>query len=202
MKPDPIRCELVSWDDVQSLSYDLALQVKASGFKPDLIVAIARGGFVPARLICDFLQIYELASIRVEHYSRGARKKTAARLKVPLPVEVTDQRVLIVDDVCDSGDTYRVAFDYVKGLSPIEVRTAALQHKAGAGFEPDFVARHIRTWRWQIYPWAVTEDVSGFIEEMTNRPDNLGELRQRLFADHGIRLSEERLGEIIRLTQQ
>jgi uncharacterized protein len=202
MKAGAIRCELVSWTEVEDLSFNLAVQIKTSGFKPDLIVAVARGGFVPARLLCDFLQFYELASIRVEHYFKGGRKKPAARLKAPLPFDISGKHVLIVDDVCDSGDTYQVALEYVQGLAPAEIRTAALQHKAGAHYEPDFVGGHIQEWRWQIYPWAVTEDVSGFIEQIADAPENIGELRDRLFADHGIRLNEGRLRDILRLREK
>lgn len=200
MKSNAIRCELVSWERVQRLALDIAFQTKAAGFEPDLVVAVARGGFVPARLLCDFLHVYELASIRVEHYTQGACRHAEARLKHPLSLNPAGMRVLIVDDVCDTGDTYRVALEHVSGLRPAEVRTAALQHKAQANFMPDFVAQRIQTWRWVIFPWAVTEDVMGFIGRMPTQPASIDELKRRLLNDHGIRLSEEKLRDIIALS--
>lgn len=201
MKYSAIRCELVSWERVQRLALDLAFQIKTAGFKPDLVIAVARGGFVPARLLCDFLQVYELASIRVEHYTQGARRHSTARLKSPLSIDPSGMRVLIVDDVCDTGETYHITLEHVAGFAPAEVRTAALQHKAEANFMPDFIAQRIQKWRWLIFPWAVTEDVIGFIERMTEPPQSISHLKTRLVDDHGIRLSEARLKDILRLME-
>jgi uncharacterized protein len=199
MNQDPVRCTLISWAEVQRLSFELATQISGSSFRPNAIIAVARGGFVPARLLCDYLRIYDLASLRVEHYLEGAHKTPAARLKHPVTADISGQQVLIVDDVCDSGDTYRIALEHVQGFSPAAVRSAALHHKAGARFAPDFVGRHIREWRWLIYPWAVTEDVSAFIDQITAARETTGNLRERLYTEHGIRLSERNLSRILRL---
>ena len=56
---EPIRCELISWTAVQHLTRSLAAKIRASGFRPDVVVAIARGAYVPARLLCDHLDIME-----------------------------------------------------------------------------------------------------------------------------------------------
>lgn len=197
MEYTPLHCELVSWNRVYQLTHALALQIKNCGFRPDLIVAVARGGYVPARLLCDFLHVYELAGIRVEHYSKGARKHKSARLKYPLALDPSGMRVLIVDDICDTGETYRVVLEHMFEFSPHEIRTAALQHKRESGYEPDFIARRLRKWRWLIYPWALTEDVCGFIEQMQDRPNTLERMRSRLHEDYGIRLSTQRLRGIL-----
>jgi len=201
MNHRPTRCQVVSWERVRRLALSLAFQIKNAHFKPDLLIAVARGGFVPARLLCDFLQVYELASIRVEHYTGGAFRHPSARLKYPLSVDPSGMRVLIVDDVCDTGETYRVALEHMAGFAPADVRTAALQHKVEACFVPDFIGHEIQHWRWLIFPWAITEDVIGFVERMTDRPSSIVSLRERLIADHGLRLSEARLKEIFSLLE-
>jgi len=103
-----MRCELVTWDDFLGLVRRLALQVRDSGFRPDLIIAIARGGYMPARLISDYLDIPDLASLRVIHY-RGAEQEVEARIQDSLSVMPDGQRILLVDDVSDSGETFEVA---------------------------------------------------------------------------------------------
>ena len=66
--PEQLRCELISWSEVERLCQHLARLIRESGYRPDLIIAIGRGGYVPARLMCDWLHIMGLTSIKVEHY--------------------------------------------------------------------------------------------------------------------------------------
>ncbi len=195
----PIQCELISWDSVSQLAYRLAERILAAGYRPDLMVAIARGGYVPARLLCDFLHLYDLASIRVEHYRAGAQKRRSARLKYPLAAEAVNKRVLIVDDVCDSGETYQVALEHIAALDPSDIKTVALHFKQGASFEPDYIADELTRWRWLIYPWAVTEDIGEFIHQMKERPLSTQDMVRRLEAEHGIGISEQRVLDIIHL---
>jgi hypothetical protein len=56
-----------------------------------------------------------------------------------------------------------VAISYLRGLRPREIRTAVLQHKISSSFRPDYFAREEKEWRWIIYPWAVHEDMVGFV---------------------------------------
>jgi len=196
----PIQCELIAWDGVSRLAYRLAERILDAGYRPDLVVAIARGGYVPARLLCDFLQLYDLTSIRVEHYQAGAHKRPGARLTHPLAAEAVDKRVLIVDDVCDSGETYRVALEHIAALDPCDIQTAALHYKQGASFKPDHIADELTRWRWLVYPWAVTEDIGEFIRQMENLPRSAPDIVRRLESEHGIRISEQQVWDIIHLT--
>ena len=58
-----LSCELVSLRTLYEFCYHLALKIRDSGYRPDIVVAIARGGFVPARFVCDFLGLSRLARI-------------------------------------------------------------------------------------------------------------------------------------------
>lgn len=195
-----IQCELISWDSVSRLAYRLAERILDAEYRPDLVVAIARGGYVPARLLCDFLSLYNLTSIRVEHYQPGAQKRRSARLKYPLAAEAVNKRVLIVDDVCDSGETYRVALEHVAALDPSDIQTAALHYKQGASFEPDYIADESTRRLWLVYPWAVTEDIGEFIRQMENPPLSTPDIARRLEFEHGIGISEQKVLDIIHLT--
>ena len=128
--PERFACEIVSLDDVYSLSWVLAQTIRASGFEPDLVVAVARGGFIPARLLCDFLGLHDLASLQVRHYTAGAHKERSARIVAPLSRDVAGRRVLVVDDVNDTGDTLVEVRRVLAEASAADVRTAVLDEKA------------------------------------------------------------------------
>lgn len=192
-----MRCELITWPQIQRLCQQLAGKIRDAGFRPDLVIAVGRGGYVPARLLCDYLDIMALTSIKIEHYLAGSDKQPEAVIRYPLRTDIQNQRVLLVDDVNDSGDTLRVAIRHLQTFSPAEIRTAVMHQKSSTHFDVDFYAARIIKWRWLIYPWAVVEDISGFLRRMSPPPDTAQAAQQQL-ADHfGIRLPLARLQTIL-----
>ena len=190
-------CELITWEDFYSLSRTLAFQIRESGYIPDMIIAIGRGGYMPARILSDFLGLMDLANMRIMHY-RGAHKESQAKVFYPLNADPKDRRVLLVDDVSDTGDTFYVAMEHIltKG-KPAEIRTVALHHKITASFVPDFYAKKIKEWRWLIYPWAVTEDITTFIQEQEPPPESIEAAAQWLQDEHGVALPQQQLADIL-----
>jgi len=193
------QCELISWGQVVKLVERLALTIQADGFQPDIIIAIGRGGYVPARLLADYLDMMNLTSFKIEHYTAGAQRQRQAKIKYPLGVDVSGQRVLVVDDVSDSGDTFDIAVQHIRERSePSEIRTAVLHHKTVSHFVPDYFARKVMKWRWLIYPWAHVEDIGGFIARMELCPADLPAITERLQQDYGIRVPKAILEYILR----
>lgn len=178
------------------LSNKLAQKIKQDQFKPDIVIAIARGGYVPARILCDRLDIYNLTSIRIAHYTGGSTKLELARLSIPLGIDIKGMQVLLVDDVTDTGDTFRLALEHVRSFAPQAVKTAVIHHKAISELVPDYYATIIRKWRWIIYPWAVTEDIAGFISKMSPPPRSYNEIRDYLQRHYALTLSVKRLQDI------
>lgn len=187
----------VSLEEVVEACDRLARRILASGFEPEVIVAVARGGFTPARFLCDFLRVGALCAIRVQHYEAGAQRGDRARITIPLSADIRGARVLLVDDVNDSGDTLNVARPYLEGFSPAALRTAVLHEKSGTGHLADFRAAEIRQWRWLLYPWAVVEDVGQFIRDMQPRPESAEGIRQRLKEQYGLVLSPVQLERVL-----
>ena len=147
----------VSWDDIQRMSEKLAEMVARSGFKPDVVVAVSRGGFAPARIVCDFLDVKNLASVKIDYYtSVGVRGKEPV-IVYPLNADVRGLRVLIVDDVADSGHSLQKAKAHVEELGASEVRTATLHYKPWSVIRPDYYVDE--TEDWIVYPWEVAETV-------------------------------------------
>jgi hypoxanthine phosphoribosyltransferase len=73
---------IVHLDEIYAISYDLARQILDAGHSFDLVVAIARGGMLPARLMCDFLNIKSLTSMQIRHYEQGAEQLETAKSSI------------------------------------------------------------------------------------------------------------------------
>lgn len=195
--PEAMPCTLVTWEEVYRLCRELARQLRAPRAPIGLIVAIGRGGYIPGRLLSDMLGISDLTSLKIEHY-RGAQKQREALVRYPLNADVTGRRLLLLDDVCDSGDTFAVAVEHLRQFgTPASLHTAAMHLKTVSEFVPDYYAGTISEWRWIIYPWAVNEDLSGLIDKMrlgTREPLRLqGELKVR----HDIEVSVQQIEDAL-----
>jgi len=192
------RCEFISFNEVLQLSRILARKIKASGYIPDLIVAVGRGGYVPGRLVSDFLLFSDLTSMKIEHYTRAADMLEETRIKFPIPENIAEKKILIIDDITDTGETLKLAVDYVLSLNTTDVRTAVLQHKTCSAFTPDFYAQKLLKWRWIIYPWARYEDLAGFAEKiLRNRPLDLPQIIAEFKQRYELDLKESELLEIL-----
>ena len=181
-KPEvPIKCYIVSWDQACRLGRKIARKIRASGFVPDIVIGVARGGLVPARIVCDFLHQKDLTSIKVEHWGIAVNHGTA-RIKFPLPeeIDISGKKILIVDDVVDTGDSYHVILDHITKRYPAEVKTAVLQYKTCSTIIPDYWGEKHDAWKWIIYPWALYEDMTGFIKRVLVRPMTREEIRKGL----------------------
>ena len=186
----------ISVEAVVTTSDRLARRIRESGFEPDTVIAVARGGFMPARFVCDFLGISRLLSLKVQHYGAGAQAQRRAEVTEPLGSAIRGARVLLVDDVNDSGETLEAARPYLEGLEPAAIRTAVLHEKSNTSCRADYVAETIDEWRWILYPWAVVEDVGQFLREMQPPPSTREEALNRLQEQHGLQLDDAELDRV------
>jgi hypoxanthine phosphoribosyltransferase len=170
--PDP-RSHLGAKDTLQidwalfgELCRALALRI-AREYEPDLVVGIAKAGVVPGAVVSSMLGC-DFAAMSVTRRQRGGPPTLIAGP----PDSLREQRVLIVDETCDSGDTLKVALNAVRRLGPADVRTA-VSIRTGP-YAPDFHA--LATESFIILPWDREIVVDG---ELTVRP----EYRERLEAE-------------------
>lgn len=110
-------CTPVSWQSVDRFGRELSRHILNAGTRPDIVIAVGRGGYVPARLVCDFPHLDRLTGIKVEHYV-ATRKQTEVVIRYPLNVDVRGLDVLVVDDVNDSGETLAVVLRYSETFEP------------------------------------------------------------------------------------
>jgi hypoxanthine phosphoribosyltransferase len=183
-----LRYEYVSWNNFYRLCGVLYRRISESGFRPDLIVAITRGGYPPARVLSDYLDLMDLVGLKVEHY-RGPDKMSRVLIPYSLPVDIAGRHILLVDDVSDSGDTFDAALEHLAAHGkPAELRTAVLHHKQTSTYVPDFHAKRVLKWRWITYPWAVVEDLTVLASRMDPPPYTTRDLLVHLRENIGFRL--------------
>ena len=198
MSDGKFECEVMTWDGFQSLAEETARKIAESGYEPDFMVGLARGGWVLSRVLCDYLGVKDLVSLKVEHWGVTATPDGKARIKYPFDVDLTGRRVLVVDDITDTGESMIVAMDYVKPLNPLEVRTASLLHITSSGFTPDYYGDEI-SWRWVIFPWNYVEDMCNIVQKMEERGVSASEIKERLRSDHKIEVDQ---GEVKRIRDE
>ena len=203
MSADCFECEVMDWNLFYNLARQVAKKINGSGYKPDLIVGLARGGWVLARILCDLIGVKDLVSLKVEHWGVTATPDGKAKLKYPLKVDLKGKNVLIVDDITDTGESMLVAVEYVKSLNPSEVRTAALRHITSSKFTPDYFGEEMN-WRWVIFPWNFTEDMCNIVPKVCARLSvspagdvDVAQVRKELKQFYTIDTTEETVAEIL-----
>jgi len=206
--PDDFDCTITDWEYIYGLCRSVADDVRADAFEPDVIVALARGGWFAGRCLCDFLGLDDLTSLKVEHYVGTAERSGEPTVRYPMPEgSVAGKDVLIVDDIADTGGSIEHARAYVEDRDVGELRTATLQLLDTSAFEPDYVGERLPRWTWVVYPWNFIEDMSELIAGAVERSDHgtftEDDVRRLLAADHGVGRIElevaqpNRLGEVL-----
>ncbi|MEY4080115.1 MAG: hypothetical protein RL430_545, partial [Actinomycetota bacterium] len=114
----------MTWDIFGTASRELATMVADSGYEPDIILAIARGGLLAAGALGYALAVKNLYTMNVEFYTGVDERLPVPMILPPVPdlVELRFARVLVVDDVADTGHTLKIVEEFFKGRVK-EVRT-------------------------------------------------------------------------------
>jgi hypoxanthine phosphoribosyltransferase len=151
--------EMLTWAEFGSSCRDLARAVHADGYRPELILAIARGGLFPAGGLGYALDVKNLNVINVEFYT-GVDERLPMPVvlpPVPQPVDLSGARVLIADDVADTGATLRLVKDFC-AQHVAEVRCAVIYEKPRSIVKCEYVWR--RTDLWIDFPWSAEDPVT------------------------------------------
>lgn len=196
MKNDrELKAELVTLEQVYETCFRLAHKISSKGLSFDIVIAIARGGFPPARFLCDFLNIEILHSLQVSHYSSGAQKKEKAYILSEDTGDIKDKRILLVDDVNDTGMSLRAAYDSLEKAE--KVSTAVMHEKETTGFRAAFAGEGLEEWKWLIYPWAVTEDLLEFLDKGDMLDAEPGRARRFLKDKYDLHIEDKQLKNVL-----
>ena len=126
----------ISWNDFHGLCKGLAEAI--SHDPPELILAVGRGGFYPGTLIAHLLQA-EVYPIRLSRRVNDIVQYKSPQWMVEPPANVNGHHILIVDEICDSGETLTIIKEKVETMGAANVKSAVLYaHSWGAAI-PDYI---------------------------------------------------------------
>jgi hypoxanthine phosphoribosyltransferase len=146
-----------SWDDVYDMMIELARQIKGASYSPEVIVGVSRGGWPPARVMSDLLENPNLANMKVEFYKNIGITAKRPKITQPVTSDIVGKRVLVVDDVADSGHSLRVTVKHLTRKGAREIRVCTLYMKPKSIFKPNHYAK--KTSKWVIFPWERLEAI-------------------------------------------
>lgn len=150
--------EIMTWEVFGTASRDMAQQIADDGFEPDIILAIARGGLLIAGALGYALAVKNLYTMNVVFYTGVGETLDVPMILPPVPdlIDLDHARLLIADDVADSGKTLALVQKFCEG-KVAEVRTACLYEKPSSIVRCDYVWK--QTDRWINFPWSDQEPV-------------------------------------------
>ena len=166
---------IIDWKEYNLIVEKLAIQIHQSGFKPNLLIGIMRGG---APIIDVLSRLFKLkcAYLAVESYSgKGVEDEQGDIVFSREMSSIAPNmggRILLCDDLSDTGITFNKSIDWLKQYEPIkgkieEIRTATLWKKQKSTFEPDYCATRLKDNPWIVQPFEIYEEIR--IEEIKKK---------------------------------
>jgi hypoxanthine phosphoribosyltransferase len=159
--PNPQQYEVPTWNQTYEMLLCQTQKIRQT-FQPDLIVAICRGGLVPARILSDLLENPNIATIQIKHYTGIAKTGNVPELKHPVTCSVEGKKVLLVDDISDTGESLKLAKTHLVEQGAKEVKIATLYHKPTSITTPDYFEK--QTSSWIVFPWDTKEAIQEIIQ--------------------------------------
>ncbi len=151
-----VEFKIFSWRDIDELARQLFNLVKIDGYDPEIILGISRGGWIPARLLSDMFEARYLleghktssilATMQIRFYTGIAETHTKPVIAQDVGVDIFQKKILLIDDLADSGESLRCALDYLKLKDPKEVRIGTLLYKPWSKVKPEYYAEEATEW--------------------------------------------------------
>jgi hypothetical protein len=151
----------LSYEHIHLCVRALSERIREAGFRPDLIVAIGSGGFIPARILKTFMEI-PIFTVGISYYGPDNKPSPAPRAIQwidEVEKKLAGRRILLVDEVDDSRVTLEYCLRELLQHSPAEIAVAVLHNKKKEkkGILPAEVRRYFAAEelddRWICYPW-------------------------------------------------
>jgi len=182
----------LTMDDISKMVHDLWDRIKKSGFKPDCLIGISRGGLIPVRILSDISNINDVYIVGVKYYQDIEDKK-----KKPIITQDVNEKnvkgkiVLFVDDVSDTGESIRFIVDHLKKKGIKQLKTLTLHYKPWSVFKPDYYL--VTTKKWIIYPWEEMETIKKITERKISEDEKRKELSKTGIPEEKIKRYVNRL---------
>lgn len=191
-----IEFEVPTWDQIYEMLLNLVEKIWKNGFKPDIIVGVSRGGWPPARVLSDLMGNPNLANVRAEFYLGVAETKEEPVLTQPVSMKVAGKKVLVVDEVADTGKSLKLVKEHIIEKGATEVKIATVYYKPWSIVKPDYYERE--TSCWIVFPWEIKETVRKLVKKCREKRKSIEEETAKLVkAGISTELVERFLKEIL-----
>ncbi len=141
--------ECLTWHDIEKAVEALSIKIREE-YDPDIIVGIARGGLIPSVRLSHLLNDLLMRVVHVKYYE-DVDETTDEPEIFWSDVEKLEGKVLIVDDVADTGNTLEVVLDHLKERIEGELKIATIAYKPSSKIMPDYFI--YETEKWIVFPW-------------------------------------------------
>jgi len=167
----------ITWNQYRELVFKLGQKVKRGGKNFDLIVTIARGGLALAHLLSDQLNL-PVASFTSKSYF-DLKQKKLPEITFGLSASLKNKKVLLVDEVSDTGKTFIQGVSYLQklGAKKTSITTCCLHHKPHSKHKPDYYISS--TCKWIIYPTEVFETMQALFPKWQKQKVGDEEIKKR-----------------------
>lgn len=149
-----------TWQDMGEMTVQLADKIAQSGNTYDRAIALARGGLGWAKHLQDLLRIQNISSFQIKLYTGIAETNKEPEIVQPLPVSIAGERILLFDDVADTGKTFEFAVPYLREQRAASIQTAVHYTKPHSVVVPNFFVEEITSW--VIFPHDTVEMIDLF----------------------------------------
>ncbi len=190
---DNIEYEVPAWNQIYEMLLSQAQKIQSQPYKPDIIIAVAKGGLVPARILTDLLETPELGSIQIEFYKDINQTRAEPKLTQTLTAKITNKKTLLVDDIADTGKSLKLAKTQLQGA--LEIKTATLYQKPQSTTTPDFYEK--QTTHWVIFPWDTKEMLRKIIQKQQGKRAANQEIAKLVKAGLPKQLAEKLLKDML-----
>lgn len=193
-KNDSVSYLAPSWEEMGQLCFVVAKEILRSNPKFDRLIALAKGGWTWGRTMVDYLKVKNVASLQIQFYSDVYQTKSMPIIIQSLSMTISGEKILLFDDISDTGETLDVAQKYLKMCGAEEVITAVMFHKPWSKVKPDF--HGVQTRAWVIFPHEIRESIRLIAKKWQKDKVSKKEIRERLIK---IGLPEKEVRHFLRL---
>ena len=166
-----------SFEDIDKMLSNLALMIKKSKFKPDILIGVSRGGLIPVAILSDRLGV-KSEIIGVKYYCGIKETKEKPEITQPILSNLSGKKVLVVDDVADMGHSLELVRKYIQEKGAKEVRLCTLHYKPWSVVKPEYFVEETESWI--IYPWEVKETLTDLYKKLKEKGLTSSEARYEM----------------------
>lgn len=188
--------EVPTWNQIYKMLLNLAEKIREDRFKPDVIVGVSRGGWPPARVLSDLLDNPNIANVKAEFYLGVAETKGEPTLTQPVSTTVTGKKVLVVDEVADTGKSLKLVKIHLIEQGATQVKIATVYYKPWSVIKPDYYEKE--TSKWIVFPWEIKETIHKIVKKCREKGKSIEKETEKLVkAGIATELVKEFLKEIL-----